>query len=363
MADVGTLASRKMNNLNWLRLLFAFFVLVVHSYDLTGNTDNFLSRAGIPLSAIGVSGFFAISGYLIYKSMLRSKSVASYFKNRLLRLYPALIVCLVLTVVVVWAVYQGSTRSYIDNLSVWSYVPRNLSLIFLQYNIAGVFELNKYPGPINGSLWTLIYEFMMYVGVGILMLFTHKRSYAIKIRRFILVSVSAFMALGWFAFYSSSLPVITDFLITAKILELGSTFLIGALVAEFSLERYFLKGVTFIAAICLLVLSIKIGEYERYAPITMVVISLWVGLKTWQPLVSISERLGDISYGLYIYSFPVQQVLLYEFNLGPIKLLALSSVITALLSYLSWHIVESKFLKLKDVSLISLLKPLKNTFR
>ena len=94
MADVGTLASRKMNNLNWLRLLFAFFVLVVHSYDLTGNTDNFLSRAGIPLSAIGVSGFFAISGYLIYKSMLRSKSVASYFKNRLLRLYPALIVCL-----------------------------------------------------------------------------------------------------------------------------------------------------------------------------------------------------------------------------------------------------------------------------
>lgn len=290
--------------------------------------------------------------------MLRSSGVGTYFKNRLLRLYPGLLVCLLLTVILMSTIYSGSSSNYLENLSAWSYIPRNLSLFFVQYGIVGVFESNKYPGVINGSLWTLVYEFIMYIFVGIIMLVTYKRAEARAIRRALLIVTTGVLIFSWILFYNHTFPVLTSYLETSRLMELGLTFLFAALVAEFSLEKLISRNLVIIFALLLLVFSIQVGQYPRFAPISMVIISLWIGLKSWQPLVILSDKLGDISYGLYIYGFPIQQLLIYQFNLSPFRLLICSSVLTGLVAYLSWHLIEKRFLSLKTLNITQTLKPI-----
>lgn len=89
------------NNFDFLRLIFASLVIVTHSYALLGLVENdlFMQISQVyPFSYIAVRGFFVISGYLIFQSLIRSGSLISYFWNRFLRLFPALIVVLFLTV-------------------------------------------------------------------------------------------------------------------------------------------------------------------------------------------------------------------------------------------------------------------------
>lgn len=163
----------RINNFDFLRFIFASFVIISHSYALSGSTEgDILSRitkSQMNFSYIGVHGFFIISGYLIFNSLLRCKGLADYYWKRLLRLYPALFVVLLLTVLLAPAVYEGSVP-YLHNKSVYSYIPQNLTLFFRQKGIDGVFESNPYKHSINGSLWTICYEFSMYIMVSFLFL-------------------------------------------------------------------------------------------------------------------------------------------------------------------------------------------------
>ena len=79
-----------------------------------------------------------------------------------MRLYPALLIVLLLTIILTPFVYQGDVPFYY-NKSLLTYLPNNLSLYRIQYVIDGVFEKNPYKSIINGSLWTIPYEFTMYI--------------------------------------------------------------------------------------------------------------------------------------------------------------------------------------------------------
>ena len=153
------------NNFDFLRFLFAVFVIMSHSYPLSINDGNEgwlyqVTNGQTVWSLVGLAGFFTISGYLIYQSQKRSKSLLSYLWKRFLMLFPALIVVLLLTVLLAPIVYESDTP-YLKNGSVYYYF-RNVSLYKLQYYITGVFQNNLYPNAINGSLWNLCYEFTMY---------------------------------------------------------------------------------------------------------------------------------------------------------------------------------------------------------
>ncbi|ADZ11912.1 acyltransferase family protein [Riemerella anatipestifer RA-GD] len=153
------------NNFDFLRLLFASSVIISHSYPLTEVRDKeilmVITNGQLDLGGFSVACFFIISGYLIYQSLERSSSIKNYIWKRVLRLYPALIVMLLLTVSVVPFFYQGE-GSILNNTSYFTYLPRQLSLYNLQHNILGVFEDLPYK-TINGSLWTICYEFTMYM--------------------------------------------------------------------------------------------------------------------------------------------------------------------------------------------------------
>ena len=135
------------NNFDFLRLLFATFVIITHSYPLSGTIECDwlceITNSKMLFSYLGVRGFFIISGYLIFQSLLRSKGLVDYYWKRFLRLFPALLLVLLLTVILAPLVYDSNV-SYLSNPSIYSYVYKNMSLYRLQYTIPGVFENNIY---------------------------------------------------------------------------------------------------------------------------------------------------------------------------------------------------------------------------
>jgi peptidoglycan/LPS O-acetylase OafA/YrhL len=166
MSEPAIKTERAANNFDLLRILFAWFVIVSHSYVLNGSgasdplgqlTGNYLI-----LSFIGVKGFFVISGYLILQSLTRSKSILDYLAKRILRIFPGLIVVLIVTIGVLYFIYPTTNVPYLLNPVIYNYFWSNLKLFDPTFYIPGVFD--QLPSrAINGSLWTIEFEFLFYI--------------------------------------------------------------------------------------------------------------------------------------------------------------------------------------------------------
>lgn len=139
----------RQNNFNILRLIFASTVIISHSYPLTNNAEIFqqITNGQIDLGALSVEIFFIISGYLIFISLNYSKSIPSYLWKRVLRLFPALIVMLILTILIV--LFINDSSNILMQHDFRTYVPNNITLYKVQYVINGIFENNLYPRVIN----------------------------------------------------------------------------------------------------------------------------------------------------------------------------------------------------------------------
>jgi peptidoglycan/LPS O-acetylase OafA/YrhL len=126
----------RKNNFDFLRLLFASFVIITHSYPLCGIFECDwlcqITNGQVLFSYIGVKGFFVISGYLVFQSLQRSNNILDYYWKRCLRLFPALFVVLFLTVVLSPFVYE-SDIPFFHNKSLLTYLPNNLSIYNIQY--------------------------------------------------------------------------------------------------------------------------------------------------------------------------------------------------------------------------------------
>lgn len=335
----------KHNNFDFLRFLFALFVVISHAYPLSGNTETSqwiyqATNGQIVLAKIGLNGFFIISGYFIFKSLQRSKTLLSYFIKRFLRLFPALFVVLVVTLMVLPFVYQGSVPIF-KNKEVFSYLPNNLSLYNFQPVIRGVFNHNPYHS-INGSLWTIRYEFSMYVALSILFFLRHKANIA----RVLLGFSFVFFLVVYNVFLSRFLGSSIFGMLGYEILDLGSFFICGSLLASFNFEKRNSVALIIITFIILL-LALYFNIFNAIKHVFLPVLVLAIGF-TPIPIFSTFGKLGDMSYGIYIYSFPVQQFLVYFFGLDVYSLMIYSSIISIILGYVSWHLIEKHALKLKQ---------------
>jgi peptidoglycan/LPS O-acetylase OafA/YrhL len=158
-----TINAREVNNFDVLRIVFAWFVVISHSYFLNGAsisdplgwaTNNYLI-----FSYIGVKGFFVISGYLIFQSLIRSRSLMEYLTKRALRIFPGLVVAVFLTLVATYFVYPKKDIPYFLDPAIYSYFRDNILLFISHFDIPGVFE-NMKSTALNGSLWTIKFEFL-----------------------------------------------------------------------------------------------------------------------------------------------------------------------------------------------------------
>jgi peptidoglycan/LPS O-acetylase OafA/YrhL len=334
------------NNFDFLRLIFALFVVIAHSYPLSGNLISIqwiyqITNGQIELSNIGLNGFFIISGYLIFQSLERSKTFFSYLWKRVLRLFPALFVVLFLTIILAPSVYE-STVPYMQNKDVFTYLPRNLILYDLQYHIIGVFDHNPYPSAINGSLWTICYEFSMYLLLGLLFFIKNNKV------RFVLVLLAFLFMFFCYNFLMEKYGAIYRFgMQILPFFNLGTFFVAGALLGIVKVEIIKYKEGFLLLVFLVILVALYFNFYDATKHILLTLFVVLFGLVALYPISKINV-IGDLSYGIYIYSFPIQQTLMYYFKLNTSALILFSVLIAMLFGYLSWHLIEKRMLVFKN---------------
>lgn len=340
------------NNLNIMRLIAALFVIVTHSYALSGQQEGDLlfsiTGGQLMFSSLGVDTFFIISGFLIFNSFKYRKSNLDYLWKRCLRIFPALFIVLSLTVIIG---YFFSSSSFYDYFwmtgNVKTYILNNLSLYNLQPTMSDVFATNPLPGTINGSLWTLAYEFSLYF---LVMLAAIGRFVPANLGRAItalIVALCAYISLE----YKSDVDAKEFFwgLNLYYVIYFSSLFFFGSLLASLKFEQW--KGLKWYCIVSgvMLIISIYFGCYAAASHILLPVFIMSLGY-AHVPRVSIEyHRVGDLSYGVYIYGFVIQQALMNLFQFELSELMVTSLIISLLCGFLSWKVIESKAMHYKSV--------------
>jgi peptidoglycan/LPS O-acetylase OafA/YrhL len=325
--DVG-----RDNNFNLLRIIAASAVLVSHAWPLAlgqGAIEPLYAATGYKLGTTAVTVFFTVSGFFITKSFENRASLYDFVISRVARIYPAFIIVLILTVLILGPIFSKlSLAAYFSDLRTWTYLPRNFMLVRLQYELPGVFSANPFPGAINGSLWTLFKEVSCYALVVLAGAtgFTRPRAFP----TILAISVAATFLLP----QSEG----GDLLHAAG--TLGLPFALGA--AAYVYRRY--VPVHWALALALALIAAVLKGAAAYPAMHAVALSygaLWIGFASI-PGINAYNRLGDYSYGMYIYAFPVEQMLVAsDLASSPIRLVVLSFPITLLFAILSWTWIEA----------------------
>jgi peptidoglycan/LPS O-acetylase OafA/YrhL len=335
------------NNFDFFRLLFAVFVVITHSYSLAGLKENDIlaqiTSGQTSLSYIGVRGFFIISGYLIFQSMERSRSLSSYYLKRILRLFPGLVVVLLLTICFSAFAYNGTLLNYLSNRTMWSYFPNNVSLYNLQFGIDGVFDGNA----LNGSLWTLRYEFTFYILISAFFMFRNNNTLPKKLLIFLFIGL-----LAAHFFLLKILGTNANVINSPMSLNLGLYFFSGSLLAALGIANVKFKVQLIIISFILLCLCIYLKLFILMQFLLLPPIITLAGISSTKFINSLSDKIGDISYGIYIYSFPIQVLIVNYYHLNYIQLMTYSLMLSVLFGLFSWHVIEKKALRFKNLKLL-----------
>lgn len=334
----------RSNNFTLMRLLAAIAVLYFHCYPLAGGPNMadsyspFMRALTLQIGQSSVDMFFVISGFLITASYLQRTNILTFLEARILRIFPALIVANLFCMLIIGAaVTTESLSTYLTSPATWSFFKLNIFLIDgIQLGLPGVFSTNPLPLHVNGSLWTLSIEVGLYFWVALL------GSCAI------LQSPAAFNVF----FLSLSLMY-------AQATQ--TSFFIVHIDYQVRVAFYFLLGsflyinrstipLSFSWLICVGLFTYFAQERSIYPYLTSIAFAYGVILCGLHPLLRLRslDTWGDISYGVYIYAFPIQQLTAYLIpGISPMGMLAVALPITCLVGIMSWRLVESPALGLK----------------
>lgn len=324
----------RTNSLNLIRLALALLVLVAHGFYIAGAGPGPGFR-GENLGGWAVFGFFTISGYLITASRF-ANGLGPYLVHRVARIFPGFLVCLVVTAGVfaplAWWHDRGTLAGFLTTPTTpLDYVLGNSLLHITAYDVAGTPAGAPYPGAWNGSLWTLFYEFCCYLLIGLLLCLP-----IVRRRRWLLVALFV-LSVGCWALAPTLLPQHPEVQLLAR---LAPPFLGGAAVQVLH-HRIPLRASTAGAAALVAAASIWLIPHwgaQAAAPLVTYVL-LWLSTVLPSPAV---VRRHDISYGAYVYAFPVQQLLAVAgvHRVGVLVLDLLGLAGTSVLAGLSWRFVE-----------------------
>jgi peptidoglycan/LPS O-acetylase OafA/YrhL len=336
------------DNFDFLRIVAASVVIVGHAYPING--EPYPSILNTPLSVYGVMFFFSISGYLVSQSWVNDPEPVRFFLKRCLRIFPALVAVVLLSVFVLGPLVTTlSAHEYFTNGSTYFYL-RNVALNII-YNLPGVFEHAPIALATNGSLWSLPAECLMYLVTPAVMLIAGR----IKPLAFFVLSVCMACAAVYIQVdYKGQRLVMYGTEVRAA-LAMGAYFAGGALLAVSRSIPLRTEYAVFASFIYVLGAILPTGPYQAYISATLSSLTIpyvWIvaGRHSTQLLNSAGKR-GDLSYGLYLYAFPIQQTLRYEFPAMPlIAQIALTFALTIPCAALSWHFIERTALKFKPRS-------------
>jgi peptidoglycan/LPS O-acetylase OafA/YrhL len=328
------------NSLNALRLALATLVIVSHAWPIGGFGED--PRVGdLSLGGWAVAGFFAISGFLITASRLRS-SFSGYLWRRMLRIFPGLWVCLLVTVILfvpLAALVEGG-GDHVGPSSLLRYLAANGVLESGGQNIGGTLDSVPFPAAWNGSLWTLWFEFGCYLVLGGLLVFSRLRERPSALVG--LFGVCALMNVAQ-AEFGLELPFRV-----AWAADLGSYFFAGAVLCVYA-ERIPASRSLVAMSTAVLAAAAVTDNVQAVGALPLAFLLIWLG--SVLPLQAVGRR-NDISYGVYIYAFPTQQLLVLAGAqaLGVLPFTALCILFTLPLAALSWYLVEEPAMRLKRIT-------------
>lgn len=333
------------NNFDIIRLFAALLVLVSHSFALTGlayDPVNLWLGGYDTGGGVGVAIFFVLSGFLVSASVSR-RSTVDYLASRSLRILPALASVTAFEVFVIGAFFTKlNLASYFGDMSTWSYLSNVMIIRGIDFNLPGVFESMPYSA-VNGSLWTLPVECALYL---ILPGFALCRGITPRgtIIAFVLCACGYFVATGYTGLdWWSQGPEMFKGVKVYSILKLGTFFFAGAMFWANRDAISLHKGGAVICFLLLIACSRTVGATAVYF-LCLPYLVLYVALRC--PVVSL-EKIGDLSYGTYLFAFPIQQSLVSIFgaSVGPLRLTAAAIPVTLAMAFLSWRLVERPSLR------------------
>jgi peptidoglycan/LPS O-acetylase OafA/YrhL len=326
---------RLSNNFGALRLLFAVLVILSHSPELVDGdrSREILTRIFGTLSfgELGVDGFFLISGYLITKSFRDSRSVGRYLLKRVLRIYPGYVVAYLLCVFALGP-FVGGQIAELSGVQVLKEI-----VTLREPGMQGVFPGTPYP-VLNGSMWTITYEFRCYLLVlaaGLVGLLS---------RPWILAS----LAVGALAL-SAMNPIILEWFPANRLnIKFVGVFAWGALYYLYRDRIRYDWRLAIFAAFGLFALMFASRLAEAALAILGGYILFWFAFNVRSPkLAAISQKV-DISYGVYLYAWPVQKLLIWwDPRISPWLVFIEATAIASILAFGSWWLVEKPFLNMK----------------
>ncbi len=331
----------RQNNFDALRLVAATSVIFSHAFFLGEGTQTSeplmrLTGGQTILGVVGVFVFFTISGYLVTQSFEATGSPPRFLAKRALRIYPGLLVCVLVSAFAMGPLISDlPAAAYFRNGAVYSYVATNFTMVTPANYLPGVRFSDYVAGSaVNGPLWTLPCEIVMYLVV-----------FALGVLRkldlwLMLVLIAAGIICVWFDTASS------DYFIGSAL------WLLPFFAAGMALYRLrdagIFRGRIALVALAGLVLSVPLNSFILLFPLFGSYLVIYLALDRRLPSFH-ATRFGDFSYGLYIYGWPVEQVLV-RLNGGKMAwpaLFMLALPITATLAFASWHLVEKRALRLK----------------
>ncbi len=328
------------DNFLLLRIVAAVLVVFGHSYAIAGlGTHDFLAHAGwapgMYTGALAVDVFFVASGFLVAGSYLNRHDLAVFVRARVLRIVPAFAACVVISALVIGPLVSNlSARDYFGHGETWRYLWKNLSFIRAAFHLPGVFESNPMPLVVNGSLWTLPVEVRMYVmlaALGVIGLLRRRWAFNLLILAGLLT-----------ALYFPQQT--TETLRIGGYARLAALFLLGVFM---QVNKDQVPVSLTLAA--LLSAAAYLGHGTPYFMLLLLpaiaYCSIWLA---YARTLKIYNRCGDYSYGVYLWGFPVQQ--LVALTIGsptPMQIFAWAMPITLLIAIASWHWIEKPALKWK----------------
>jgi peptidoglycan/LPS O-acetylase OafA/YrhL len=333
-------AMGRQNNFNLLRLILASLVILSHSASLIdgdGRRDLIVRMYHrYAFGELAVDGFFLLSGYLIMQSWDTQPYAWQFLKKRVLRIYPGFIVVSLICAFVVGPL--GAIPS--EYFAAFDAAELLRGIVFLQKPVVpDVFSGQPYPS-VNGSLWTISREFTCYM-----LILVFGVSGALRVRH-LWAALSVVVLASVLAPNLIHVPWIDP-----RDLRVSSFFLSGGC---FYIYREYIRFDGRLAAICTALICVCMFSW-RAADLALPTIGgyalLYAGTKH-SALLSNFNRLPDVSYGVYLYGWPIQKTLLWHFPItSPWLLTALALTVALVLGMASWFAVEKPALRLKGRSL------------
>lgn len=294
----------KSDNIDFVKYIAAVMVIIKHSLVIASNNlhviFSFLNN-NIAFGAIGVAIFFFLSGFLVTRSMIHKKTAREYFGIRVRKIIPPLFVVIPVTAFVLGpCVTSLPIKEYFSSPGTYKYL---LNIILIrQHYLPGVFENNPYPRAVNGSLWTLLFEFLCYTAT--------YAAYKLKLLRkgSILIPIPL-VIFGVVILFAAASKLGIPYGYLGSIVRPCICYYMGMIL--FFYYEYWINFKMFAVSVVLTVIGLFTQSTYIFLIFIIPILLLNIG---WGIPVSVNPKfanLGKYSYGIYLVAFPIQQLLVF----------------------------------------------------